>query len=195
MNFFGSWFNDLAGIARLGRERRRHGARRHRVDGQPAHRIRREISARRSGSTTSTTTPDTHYVFGRIDQTTVGVSLRANYTIHPTLTLQIYARPFVSAGAYSDFKELVDGRAPRRRRPLPAVRLRRTTRTSTSCRSGRPTCSDGNTVRVRRSSSSGSRAAKTAVGRGISSGRDLGGAFDAPASNTVLIKVSRWLNF
>ncbi len=29
----------------------------------------------------------------------------------PTLSIQIYAAPFVSAGRYSDFKSLVDGRA------------------------------------------------------------------------------------
>jgi len=30
----------------------------------------------------------------------------------PTLSLQLYAEPFVSAGDYSAFKELVNGRAP-----------------------------------------------------------------------------------
>ena len=49
----------------------------------------------------------TAYVFGRIRQTTVGLTARCNYTITPTLTLQLYAQPFVSAGAYSDFKQVV----------------------------------------------------------------------------------------
>jgi len=53
----------------------------------------------------------THYVFGRIRQTTLGLTTRVNYTITPTLTVQVYAQPFVSAGAYSDFKELVRPRA------------------------------------------------------------------------------------
>ena len=53
------------------------------------------------------------YVFGRIDQTTMSVTARVNYTMSPTLSLQIYARPFVSAGGYDAFKELVDGRAAR----------------------------------------------------------------------------------
>ncbi len=49
----------------------------------------------------------THYVFGRIRQTTVALTTRVNYTITPNLTVQIYAQPFVSAGEYNEFKELV----------------------------------------------------------------------------------------
>jgi hypothetical protein len=52
----------------------------------------------------------THYVFGRIRQTTVGLTTRVNYTITPNLTVQVYAQPFVSAD-YSEFKELVRPRA------------------------------------------------------------------------------------
>jgi hypothetical protein len=55
---------------------------------------------------------DAHYVFGRIRQKTVGLQTRVNYTISPRLSIQIYAEPFVSAGKYSDFKALVNGRAP-----------------------------------------------------------------------------------
>lgn len=55
----------------------------------------------------------THYVFGHMDQKTVSLTFRVNYTITPTLTVQVYAEPFVSAGAYDDFRELVDGRADR----------------------------------------------------------------------------------
>ncbi|MEQ9400866.1 MAG: DUF5916 domain-containing protein [Longimicrobiales bacterium] len=49
-----------------------------------------------------------HYVFGRIDQTTVGLTLRTDYAFTPTLSLQLYAQPFVSAGAYSEFKRVAD---------------------------------------------------------------------------------------
>ena len=51
------------------------------------------------------------YVFGRIDQSTVSLTARLNYTVTPNLSVQLYAQPFVSAGDYSDFKELVDGRS------------------------------------------------------------------------------------
>jgi hypothetical protein len=53
----------------------------------------------------------THYVFGHLDQTTVNVTGRFNYTITPNLSLQLYAQPFVSAGSYGAFKEVVDPRS------------------------------------------------------------------------------------
>ena len=53
-----------------------------------------------------------HYVFGHLKQTTVGVTLRANYTMSPTLSLQLYGQPFVSGGGYTGFKELTDARNP-----------------------------------------------------------------------------------
>jgi Domain of unknown function (DUF5916) len=52
-----------------------------------------------------------HYVFGRIDQTTVALAQRLNFTMTPNLSLQLYAEPFVSSGDYSAYKQLVDGRA------------------------------------------------------------------------------------
>jgi uncharacterized protein DUF5916 len=53
----------------------------------------------------------TRYVFGRLDQHTSSMTIRANYTVTPNLSVQIYAQPFVSSGNYTQFKELVDGRA------------------------------------------------------------------------------------
>jgi len=53
----------------------------------------------------------TRYVFGRIHQETLGLTARINYTITPNLTVQIYAQPFVSAGFYGDYKDLVSPRA------------------------------------------------------------------------------------
>jgi hypothetical protein len=54
---------------------------------------------------------DTHYIFGHLDQTTTAMTTRVNYTITPNLSLQVYAQPFVSAGAYTGYKELVSPRA------------------------------------------------------------------------------------
>lgn len=51
------------------------------------------------------------YLFGRIDQTTAGVTVRADWTFSPTLSLQMYAQPFVSAGRYGEFKRVDDARA------------------------------------------------------------------------------------
>jgi hypothetical protein len=137
----------------------------------------------------------THYIFGRIDQTSVGVSLRASYTIRPTLTLQVYARPFVSSGAYSSFKELVNGRAPTEAERYASFGYSGSPdfnylsfRTTNVLRweyrpgstlfvvwqQGRETVLDDGTFRF---------------------GRNFGETFDAPSTNVVLVKLSRWLNF
>jgi len=53
----------------------------------------------------------THYVFGELDQQTVAMTMRLNYTMTPTLSLELYAEPFVSAGDYRNYKELINGRS------------------------------------------------------------------------------------
>jgi hypothetical protein len=58
------------------------------------------------------TDPGTHYVFAHLNQTTVSLTGRLNYTMSPTLSLQLYAEPFVSGGEYNAFRELTDGRSP-----------------------------------------------------------------------------------
>jgi hypothetical protein len=55
----------------------------------------------------------TSYVFAHLDQTTTSMTARVNYTITPALSLEIYAQPFASAGAYHGYKELVQPRADR----------------------------------------------------------------------------------
>ena len=55
--------------------------------------------------------PAPRYVFGRLNQKTLSLTTRVNYTIAPTLSLQLYGEPFVSAGRYERYKELVNGRA------------------------------------------------------------------------------------
>ena len=51
-----------------------------------------------------------HFVFAHLDQTTVSLTTRVNYTMTPNLSLQLYAEPFVSGGAYAAYKQLLDGR-------------------------------------------------------------------------------------
>jgi hypothetical protein len=53
----------------------------------------------------------THYTFARLDQKTVSMRARLNYTITPGLSLQYYGQPFVSAGNYTDWRELDVARA------------------------------------------------------------------------------------
>jgi len=53
----------------------------------------------------------THYTFARLDQTTVSLTTRLNYTMTPNLSLQFYGQPFTSSGGYSNWRELNDPRA------------------------------------------------------------------------------------
>jgi hypothetical protein len=53
----------------------------------------------------------THYTFARLDQKTLSLTSRINYTATPTLSLQVYAAPFISRGEYSNWRELEDPRA------------------------------------------------------------------------------------
>jgi hypothetical protein len=50
------------------------------------------------------------YVFGAIRTRTFALSTRLNWTFTPTLTLQLFAQPFVASGDYSSFREFA---APR----------------------------------------------------------------------------------
>jgi hypothetical protein len=63
-------------------------------------------------------------LFGRIDQTTLGLTGRFDFAFSPTLSLQLYAQPFVSAGTYDDFKRVSDPMAPTYAGRISAVPLR-----------------------------------------------------------------------
>ena len=52
-----------------------------------------------------------HYILSRIDRTTVSLTVRVNYNLTPNLSLQLYSQPYVSAGDYCQFKEVVQPRA------------------------------------------------------------------------------------
>jgi hypothetical protein len=194
LNFFGAWFRDRVGSrsweANVG------------VTLRPGTSLtlnpRIEYSRNRSPTQWIENVDDdagTHYVFGSIDQTTVGVSLRANYTLRPTITLQIYARPFVSAGAYAGFKELTDGLARHdddRYRPFaygedPNFNVRSFRTTNVLRWEYRP----GSALFV-----VWQQGREDTLENGdFRFGRDVGGVFATPSTNVLLIKVSRWLNF
>lgn len=63
-------------------------------------------------------------LFGRIDQTTLGLTGRLDFAFTPTLSLQLYAQPFVSAGAYDDFKRVANPQAAAYRDRVAPVDLR-----------------------------------------------------------------------
>jgi Domain of unknown function (DUF5916)/Carbohydrate family 9 binding domain-like len=53
----------------------------------------------------------THYTFAHLEQRTLSLQWRLNFTATPNLTVQIYAEPFVSKGQYSSVRELATPRA------------------------------------------------------------------------------------
>jgi len=136
----------------------------------------------------------THYVLGRLRQTTTAVTLRLSYTLTPNLSLQLYGQPFASAGHYENYKELVDGRA--------ASYAARYT----------PYAYDGNadftvlsfrTTNVLRWEYKPGSALFVVWQQGREGflpdsqfrfGRDYGDIFRTPSANTVLVKLSYWLN-
>jgi len=52
-----------------------------------------------------------HFTFAALDQRTLGITWRLNYTFTPEASLQVYANPFISKGSYSRVRELGDPRA------------------------------------------------------------------------------------
>jgi Domain of unknown function (DUF5916)/Carbohydrate family 9 binding domain-like len=134
------------------------------------------------------------YVFGRINQKTVSISTRFNYTMTPNLSLQVYAEPFVSAGSYANFKELIDGRADNyedRYRPYgysgsPDFNIRSFRTTNVLRWEYRPgsqlflVWQQGKSDYLEQGD--------------FRFGRDFSGVFSAPSRNVFLIKFSYWLN-
>jgi hypothetical protein len=51
------------------------------------------------------------YVFARLDQRTLAANIRFNVSLTPDLSLQTYLQPLISAGRYTDFKELARARS------------------------------------------------------------------------------------
>jgi len=54
---------------------------------------------------------DRRYIFGRLTQQTIGMVIRFNYNVSPDLSIQYYGQPFISAGAYSGLKYIINPRA------------------------------------------------------------------------------------
>jgi hypothetical protein len=140
----------------------------------------------------------THYVFGRLEQTTASLTGRFNYTITPNLSLQLYAQPFVSAGSYGAFKEILDARSDdydSRYKPFPYsdavygnpdfnVKSFRTTNVL------RWEYKPGSTLFVVWQQAR----ENDLVPGGFQFGRDAHAIFGVPPHNVFLVKLSYWLN-
>lgn len=53
------------------------------------------------------------YLFGEIDQKTLGLTVRINLSLTPSLSIQYYGQPFISAGSYNHFKWITAPKADR----------------------------------------------------------------------------------
>jgi hypothetical protein len=140
-----------------------------------------------------------HYVFGELHQTTVALTTRLNYTVTPNLSLELYAEPFVSAGDYSAFKELVNGRSTvfeQRYAPY-AFNFAPDDNPDFNVKSFRTTnvlrweYKPGSTLFiVWQQARENDR-----VPGGFRFGRDVRDIFGVPPRNTFLVKLAYWLNY
>jgi hypothetical protein len=141
----------------------------------------------------------THYVFAHIDQQTVNVTARFNYTITPNLSVQLYAQPFVSAGAYNTFKEVSDPVSDtyeNRYKPFaysdtlygnPDFNVKSFRTTNVLRWEYKP----GSTLFVVWQQAR----ANFDVPGGFDIGRDVHGIFAVPPHNVFLVKLAYWLNY
>ncbi|HYW31861.1 MAG TPA: DUF5916 domain-containing protein [Gemmatimonas sp.] len=139
----------------------------------------------------------TAYTFAHLDQHTVRMTGRVNYTATPTLSMQLYLQPFVSTGDYTDWRQLDQPRAggyAARYKPY-----------GTGARDP-----GGFNVREFRSNAvvrwefrpastiffvwQQGRAGNDATKPDFDFGRDVGGVFSLHPMNTFLIKASYWFN-
>ncbi len=136
-----------------------------------------------------------HFVFAHLNQTTVSLTGRVSYTMSPTLSLQLYAQPFVSGGGYTGFKELVDGRnqdyfqrySPYAYGDNPDFNYKSFRTTNVLRWEYKP----GSTLFVVWQQA---REDSAAYGD-FRFGRDFGGIFGVAPRNVLLVKLAYWLNY
>ena len=140
-----------------------------------------------------------HYVFARINQTTVSLAQRLNFTMTPNLSLQLYAEPFVSGGDYSAYKQLIDGRSldyGQRYAPY-AYDIAANGDPDFNVKSFRTTnvlrweYKPGSTLFVVWQQAR----ENDAVPGGFRVGRDLHDIFGVPPRNVFLVKLAYWVNY
>jgi hypothetical protein len=140
-----------------------------------------------------------HYVFAHLNQTTVALTERLNYTLSQNLSIQLYAQPFVSAGDYTAFKQIANPRSPdyntrfspyaydtvANDNPDFNVKSFRTTNVL------RWEYKPGSTLFVVWQQAR----ENDAVPGGFRFGRDMTGIFGAAPKNVFLVKLAYWLNY
>ena len=137
----------------------------------------------------------THYTFAHLNQKEVSLTGRVDYTLSTTLTLQLYAQPFVSKGTFSDVRELADPNAAAfddRYQPYPAASDGFNKKAFNSTAVLRWEYRPGSALflvwtqgRQHRDGAEGPR----------SMGGDFRDLFDLHPENTFLVKASYWINW
>jgi hypothetical protein len=135
-----------------------------------------------------------HHTFARLDQDLLQFTARANVTLSPTLSVQLYALPFIATGNYSDWRELADPRAE-------SYADRFTTYSASNPTGFNTKQFNSNTV-VRWEYRPGSvlffvwqQGRFDARNPGsLDAGRDLHDLFESHPNNTFLVKLSYWFN-
>lgn len=129
------------------------------------------------------------YVFAELEQRSFEIGARADWTLTPALSLQVYIQPFISAGDYHDFHELA---APRSHDYVPSTYSEsrdfnfRSVRGSAVVRwEFRP----GSALYLAWNEN---RATEEPIGD-FRLGRDLRAIPGAPSHDVFLVKVSYWL--
>ena len=141
-----------------------------------------------------------HFTFAHLEQKTVALTWRLDYTFTPTMSLQLYAQPFIAKGTYTDVRELAAPRAGDY-----GARFQPYADTSVTKNPG------GFNIKAFRSNtvfrweyrpgstlfvvwSQGRDGFDDREGRG-SYGDDLSGLFSLPSQDTFLVKLSYWLTW
>jgi hypothetical protein len=138
----------------------------------------------------------THYTFARLDQDILSLTLRGNWTFTPTLSFQLYAQPYVSAGTYRQWRQLDAPRAA-------AYADRFSDYGDGTAPNGFDFTQFNSDAVVRWEYSPGSvvffvwqqgRLQNVVDNAAFNGPDDVRDMFDAHPSNTFLVKISYWLN-
>jgi hypothetical protein len=144
----------------------------------------------------------THYTFARLDQTTVGISSRINFTATPNLSFQFYGQPYVSNGTYANWRELDQPRSSDYDRRLKPYGTTPGTFDGFNYREFRSNAvmryeyRPGSTLFVVWQQGRGDYLVRTDAGYndGYDFRRDYAATFRSHPNNTFLVKWSYWLN-
>ncbi|HEV7594161.1 MAG TPA: DUF5916 domain-containing protein [Gemmatimonadaceae bacterium] len=139
----------------------------------------------------------THYLFAHLDQELLSFTSRFNYTATTTMSLQLYAEPFLTTGRYFRLRELASPRATRyedRYRPytLPTDNASFNIKELHASAVARWEYRPGSTIFVVWTQGRDQEDRNPGSFRPTRDFRDL---FGARPDNTFLVKASYWLNF